>query len=185
MITVERIEDWRGEAVIDADGEHLGKLEELYFDARRGEPLLAAIKPGMLSRHQRVAPVEGARVSRGYLRLAHRRAEIERGAEIGGADDIDAGMLERIESVFGVTFPDELELWSGTEIAARRAEAEEARRRADGLEREAQARLAEHESAKSQAEGAASGAEAAERAAAEARAAAIEARRHAENFGDV
>ncbi len=182
MITVERIEEWRGEAVIDSDGEPLGKLDELYFDARSGEPVLAAIKGGLLSRHSRVAPVEGASVSREYLRLAHPKQLIDDGAEIGGADDIDAPLLERIESVFGVTFPDELELWSATEMAERRAEAEEARQRADELEREAQARLSEHEAAKSQADGALSDAEAKERAAAQARAAAIEARRDADRF---
>lgn len=184
MIKVERLEEWRGESIIDADGESLGKLEELYFDARSGEPLLAAIKGGLLSRHSKVAPVEGASVSRGYLRLAHRKDLIDTGAEIGGPDDIDASLLERIESVFGVSFPDEVEVWSATEMVDRRAEAEEARRKAEELEREAEERLSEHEAAKEQADGAVSDAEEKERAAAEARAAAVEARRNAERLND-
>ena len=32
MIPVENITDWRGQDVVDPDGEKLGKLEQVYFD---------------------------------------------------------------------------------------------------------------------------------------------------------
>ena len=46
MIPVENITDWRGQDVLDAVGEKLGKLEEVYFDGETDEPTFAAVKSG-------------------------------------------------------------------------------------------------------------------------------------------
>jgi len=51
MLEVEHIEAWRGQEVHDTHGESLGKLDEVFFDARTGEPLLLSIKSGLLGRH--------------------------------------------------------------------------------------------------------------------------------------
>ena len=39
MIPVENIADWRGQEVVDPNGEKLGKLEEIYFDGESTPPL--------------------------------------------------------------------------------------------------------------------------------------------------
>ena len=40
MIPVENIADWRGQEVVDPNGEKLGKLEEVYFDGETDEPVV-------------------------------------------------------------------------------------------------------------------------------------------------
>lgn len=181
-INVERIEEWRGETVIDPGGEHLGKLEEVFFDAKRGDPLLVSVRSGRLGRKSRLVPIAGATVGRGYVRIVYGREQFEASAEIPGDSGLDEGTLQGVESSYGVKLPEELELWSASEMEAHRAEAEEARRRADELERAAQAKLTEREAARQQAVGAASQAEAAEREAEQAREAAVEARKQADRF---
>jgi hypothetical protein len=183
MITVERIEEWRGEPVVDSAGEQLGKLDEIYFDTGSGQALLLSLRSGLLGRHSRLAPIDGAAVSRTYLRLAFTREQVESSAELNGEGTIDDAVLEGLESSYGVKLPDELELWSASEMEQRRIEARAAKERADALEQEAQAKLAEHETAREQAAGAASSADAAERAAAEAREAAVKARQDADRLG--
>jgi sporulation protein YlmC with PRC-barrel domain len=182
MITVEQIEQWQGEPVLDSDGEQLGKVADVFYDAGSGEPVLLAVKSGLLGRHSRLVPLDGASVGRGHVRVAHTQAQVEGSGDAGEDGAIDEATLERLESAYGVKFAANVELWSATEMEARRVEAQDARRRADELEREAHVKLAEHEAAKQHAEGATSNAEAAERAAAKAREAALEARRQAERY---
>lgn len=182
MINVERIEEWRGETVIDASGEQLGKLDEVYFDAKRGDALLVAVRSGVFGRRARLAPIAGASVGRAYLRLAHSKQQFDASAETGSEGGLDEGALDAVESSYGVKLPEELELWSASEMEAHRAEAEEIRRRADELERQAQAKLAARDAAREQAQGAATSAEAAERDAEQAREAAVAAREQANRF---
>jgi PRC-barrel domain len=64
---IERIEDWIGRDVLDADGNKLGKLKEVYFrgdDAEIGE-----VKPGVLTRKRLFVPLAGAAATRDSLRV--------------------------------------------------------------------------------------------------------------------
>jgi sporulation protein YlmC with PRC-barrel domain len=183
MTGVERIEEWRGEAVIDADGEQLGKLEDVYFDSASGEPLLVSVRSGgLLGRKVRLAPLEGATLGRNHVRIAGSKAQFELGPEIPGSGPFDPAALSVVEEAFEVRLPDQLELWSASELEAHRANADEARRRADELEGTAQERLAERDAARARLKLATEEAEQAERAAEEARAAAVEARRVADSY---
>ena len=69
MPTVESIESWRGQDVLDSAGEKAGRLEELYYDAAGDEPVLISIKHGRLGHQVKLAPLSGAAVSRDYVRL--------------------------------------------------------------------------------------------------------------------
>jgi sporulation protein YlmC with PRC-barrel domain len=182
MAGVERIEDWRGEQVIDADGEHLGKVEEIFFEAGSGEPLLLSIRSGMLGRKLRLAPLAGSTIGKNHIRIAARKAQFARAPEIPDDRPLDANVLAAVESAYGIALPEQLELWSATELEAYRAEADEARRRADELEERAKERIAERDLARARLQAATEEAEAAERAAEEAREAAVEARRIADGY---
>jgi PRC-barrel domain len=182
MTQVERIEEWRGEPVIDPDGEQVGKLDEVFYDAVSGDPLLLAVKSGMLRSHSRLVPLAGATVGRSYLRVAFKKDVIEGAVEMPEASAVDSATIDGIESTYGVVLPDELELWSASEMQTRRAEAEAARQRAEQLERDAAAKLAQSQAAKEQADDAASDAHAAGREAERAQREAAEARSDAGKY---
>jgi hypothetical protein len=46
MPTLERIENWRGQDVLDGSGEKAGRLDEVYYDATGHEPILLSVKHG-------------------------------------------------------------------------------------------------------------------------------------------
>ncbi len=64
MIPVENITDWRGQDVLDAVGDKLGKLEEIYFDGETDEPVFAAVKSGTFSKSLTLVPLGKASVGR-------------------------------------------------------------------------------------------------------------------------
>jgi hypothetical protein len=182
MADVERIEEWRGEPVLDAEGEQLGKVEEVYFDAGSGEGLLISVRSGMFGRKLRLAPLAGATLGKSHLRLAATKAQFEDAPEVAGDRPFGADALAAVESAYGVSLPERLELWSATELDAYRAEAEQARRRADELEAQARERLAERDAARARLQRANEEAEEAEREAERAREAAMQARRAADGY---
>jgi sporulation protein YlmC with PRC-barrel domain len=182
MAGVERIEDWRGEQVIDADGEQLGKVEEIFFEAGSGEPLLLSIRSGLLGRKLRLAPLAGATLGKSHVRLAANKEQFERAPEIPGDRPLDGEVLAAVESAYEITLPEQLELWSATELDAYRAEAEQARRRADELEAHAKELIAERDAARQRLAAVTEEAEAADRAAEQARQEAVEARRVADGY---
>ena len=69
MPTLERIESWRGQDVLDDAGQKAGRLEEVYYDAGGHDPVVISIKHGMLGRQVQLVPVADAVLSRDYLRL--------------------------------------------------------------------------------------------------------------------
>lgn len=78
MIPVESILEWRGQDVLDAVGEKLGKLEEVYFDGETDEPVFAAVKSGLLSKSLTLVPLARASVGREYVRVDRAKVEFKK-----------------------------------------------------------------------------------------------------------
>jgi hypothetical protein len=78
MIPVENITDWRGQDVLDAVGEKLGKLEEIYFDGETDAPVFAAVKSGRLSKSLTLVPLGDASVGREYVRVNRAKGEFKK-----------------------------------------------------------------------------------------------------------
>jgi hypothetical protein len=78
MIGVENIMDWRGQDVLDAVGEKLGKLEEIYFDGETDEPVFAAVKSGLVSKSLTLVPLAKASVMRDFVRVDHTKGSFKK-----------------------------------------------------------------------------------------------------------
>lgn len=180
MIAAERIEDWRGADVRDPADASLGKLQEVFLDGPTGTPILFAIKSGLLGRHYKMIPADGASVGPGYVRVNHEKAAIDASPDSDREQTPDAAMLDEIGKAYGLRFSEKVRLESATAADARRAAAEEARQRAEQLEAEAAEKAAAHKAARSRSEGASAEAERAECEAREAEEAARRAREEAE-----
>jgi hypothetical protein len=182
---VERIDEWRGQTVHDADGERIGKLDEVYYDRDSGEPVLLSIKSGLLGRRATLVPVAGASVGRDYVRVPHggeqlKRAQGNRPGQVLGAEE-----TRGVADIYGLELPGGAELESASLIEQRRAAEVEARRRADELEQEAYEKADEVKEAHRRADEAARRAGEAEREGELARQAALKARRVAEPREDI
>ncbi len=182
MIEAEHFEQWRGHQVVDPGGDQLGKLDQVYFDSASGDPVLISVKSGLLGRSSKLVALDGATVGVDYVRVAHSKESV------GGAPDAtadrapDPDELSALGATYGLRFSDQLKLQSADEIAAHRAAAEAARRRAAELDADARAKSERHDAAAQRAQGAAADADQARRDAEQAERAAREAREQAEKF---
>ena len=71
MVHAEDSSAWRGQLVIDPDGEQVGKLDDVLFDVGSGTSLLLSVKSGLLGRRTTLIPVEGATVGPDSVRVTY------------------------------------------------------------------------------------------------------------------
>lgn len=173
MPTVESIESWRGQDVLDSAGEKAGRLEEVYYDAAGDEPVLISIKHGRLGHQVKLAPLSDAAVSRDYVRLPFTGEQLGGAPDVTVGDELTAEQGAAVCALFAV--PQSSGPLVGASLLARRNdEAEQARRRADELELTAEDRKREAEEARHRAGAASEEAHAAQRAREQAEAAAAD-----------
>jgi len=182
VITIENIEDWRGQRVLDPADEQLGKLEDIYFDRDSGTPLLALVKSGLMGRRAKLIPLDGATVGRDHVRLVHGKEAVD--AAPDAPDEApDHAELDKVAAAYGLKFSDRVTLETADQ-AARRAEAQAARDRADQLSITAREKIAARDAAQRRAQNAGEDATQAEREAEEAREAALQAREEAQRYDE-
>ena len=152
MFEVERIEEWRGQAVVDPNGDKIGKLEELYTDLDSGEPGIGCVKTGLFGRHLSLVPLTDASLGRDYVRLPYTKDQVrdapraEPGGQLTRADEValfEHYGLEPPPAAEGG--PRHLRYETPEAEQQRRAAAEEARARAAFLEGEAERKQMEAE----------------------------------------
>jgi len=175
MPSVERIESWHGQDVLDDAGQKTGRLEEVYYDAGGQDPVIISIKHGVLGRQVQLVPVADAVLSRDSLRLPFSGEKIGQSPSISAEGELNAEQVAAVAALFNVTLSSSGPLYSATLLESRRSEAEAAQRRAKELEREAADRKEEAEEARRRAGAAAEEAHAAQRARERAEAAASDA----------
>ena len=174
MPTVEAIESWRGQDVLDNDGEKVGRLEEVYYDAAGREPVLVSIKRGRLGHQVKLVPLSDVAVSRDYIRLPFSGDQIGGSPDVTVGDELTAEQCAAVCALFAVSDAPDGPLISSALLAQRTDDADEARRRADAAALTAENRQQEAEAAGLRAGAAAVVARAAQRAREQAEAAAPE-----------
>ena len=79
--------EWRGRILNDANGERIGKLEEVYFDIDTDEAQFGTVKEGLFGRHLTFVPLVGATVGPDNLQVAATVAEVKDAPNIALAGD--------------------------------------------------------------------------------------------------
>src|SRR5690242_16780000 len=100
IIPVENLADWRAQDVVDLDGEKLGSLEHVFYDAEVDGPAFAAVKTGTIGKRLTLVPLRGAKVGRTYLRVAGGKAGFKDAPSFPTDAELSAEDEERVYSYF-------------------------------------------------------------------------------------
>ncbi len=71
------LSEWRGRLLNDANGERIGRLEDVYFDIDTDEAQFGTVKEGLFGRHLTFVPLVGATVGPDKLQVATTVAEVK------------------------------------------------------------------------------------------------------------
>jgi sporulation protein YlmC with PRC-barrel domain len=63
MQTLQDVQTWRGMKMVDADGEKIGTIEDVFLDRQTGEPAWAAVKTGLFGLKHTLVPIRDAEVT--------------------------------------------------------------------------------------------------------------------------
>jgi hypothetical protein len=104
MIVVEDIKEWRGQDVVDAQGQKLGKLEEIYYDTETDRPAFAAVKSGTLSKHLTLLPLAGATVGRDHLSVSAGKEQFKQAPSFPTDVDLSADDEQQAYAFYGLEY---------------------------------------------------------------------------------
>lgn len=100
----EDITAWRGQDVLDPDGEKLGKLEELYYDGETDTPMFIAVKSGLVGKKLTLIPLAGATVSPDYVRVAHTKKTVKDAPSFGTDTELTVDDETTVYAGWGVPY---------------------------------------------------------------------------------
>jgi hypothetical protein len=141
-LTVEQISEWLGQEVVDAEGEPLGKLEDVYYARGQAEPQLALVKSSLFGRKQTIVPLQGASVGREHVRVAYTSEQIAQAdgaAQLEPNETLEGAGAQRLARAYDLQLGAQ-GLDSANALEQRHAAAQEAESRAAKLEAEARER---------------------------------------------
>jgi hypothetical protein len=139
MVEIEQIEEWKGQDVVDRDGEKIGKLEDVYFEAGSRDAVFGCVKSGMFGRRHLLVPLAGASVSRDHVRVAYSQEQVKDGPQTEPGATLEAAMEQELAHHYGIALSDlpvggDPRYESASARAEREARAREATQRAEELE---------------------------------------------------
>ena len=87
--------DWRGREIVDAEGDKVGTLEELFRDEDTDQPEWAVVRTGMFGTKLSFIPIQGAEPAGEDVRVPFSKAQIKDAPRI---DDSDGQLSQQEEA---------------------------------------------------------------------------------------
>jgi len=95
--------EWRGRDVIDAEGDKIGFLEEIYLDTDTGEPEWATVNTGLLKSSSFV-PLAQAEPARGRIIVPYGKDQVKDAPWIDAEGDLSEEEEQRLYSHYGIDY---------------------------------------------------------------------------------
>lgn len=77
MAQVQNLSEWRGQTLVDRDGDKIGKLEEIYVDTSNDQPQFGSVKQGALGRKLTFVPLVDATVGRDEIQISFSKEQVK------------------------------------------------------------------------------------------------------------
>jgi uncharacterized protein YrrD len=95
------VHDWHELDVISRDGEHVGKLVDVYVTKDTGEPEFLLVSSGLLGHHLALVPAEGATRMDERIQVTADKATIESAPKVRADDDLSTDEEKRLFDHYG------------------------------------------------------------------------------------
>ncbi len=76
------VAEWNGKMIVDANGEKIGKLQDVYVDVETDEPQFATVKEGFIDRHLTFVPLRGIQVGPDDLQVTVTKEQVRSAPDI-------------------------------------------------------------------------------------------------------
>jgi uncharacterized protein (TIGR02271 family) len=107
MATLQDVESWRGRTLVDADGDKIGSIDDIYLDRQNGEPEWLAVKTGLLGRNVSFVPIRDADLSGDEVRVAHAKDTVKDAPNVDPDGELSPEEERRLYEHYGRSDYDE------------------------------------------------------------------------------
>jgi uncharacterized protein (TIGR02271 family) len=76
-MTVQETTSWRGRTAVDANGDKIGTIEEIYLDTETSQPEWLAVRTGLFGTHVSFVPLAQAREESGDVRVPFEKSQVK------------------------------------------------------------------------------------------------------------
>jgi sporulation protein YlmC with PRC-barrel domain len=111
MQTLQDVQTWRGKKMVDADGDKVGTVEDIFLDRHTGEPAWAAVKTGLFGHKHTLVPIRDAQVTDGdEVRVPLQKAQVKEAPQIDPEGELTSDEERKLWEHYGHSDYDE---WRG------------------------------------------------------------------------
>jgi sporulation protein YlmC with PRC-barrel domain len=111
MQTLEDVKTWVGRTMVDADGDKIGKVENIFMDRQTGEPEWAAVKTGLFGLKHSLVPIRDAEpTGDDQIRVPFQKEQVKDAPRVDPDDDLSPEEERRLWEHYGRSDYDE---WQG------------------------------------------------------------------------
>lgn len=103
QLTMNRLQELRGEPVYDSGGKKIGKVEGIYHDWQTGEPEWIALGAGFFGKKRLLVPVRGASADGDGVSVPYSKDKVQDSPEFD-SDEIDEQTEARLASHYGLGY---------------------------------------------------------------------------------
>jgi sporulation protein YlmC with PRC-barrel domain len=104
MSGLSNVGDWRGHDVFTTDGDKLGKLEDVYYDADTNDPSMLCVKTGMLSHNQVLVPARDVVATPDRLTVAWPHDDLDGAPTTSPGEELTAEDEQRVFRHYGMEY---------------------------------------------------------------------------------
>jgi sporulation protein YlmC with PRC-barrel domain len=116
MRTLEDVKTWRGMTMVDADGDKIGTIEEIYLDRQTGEPEWASVKTGLFGLKSSFVPIGAADVTgENQVRVPFQKEQVKDAPKVDAEGELSPEEERRLYEYYGRSDYDE---WQGDDRTA-------------------------------------------------------------------
>src|SRR4051794_34665462 len=103
-VPVESLAEWRGADVLDKEGDKLGKLDDVYYDAETDLPAFVTVKAGVFGKHLKLVPLAGATAGRAHVRVIFTKDDLKSAPKIDPGVEITSEQEAETYRTYGIEY---------------------------------------------------------------------------------
>ena len=104
MPTTQEVLNWRGQDVVDRNGEKIGKIEEIYLDQETDAPEWALVNTGLFGSKSTFVPIANATPGDDGVRVPFEKSHVKDAPGIDASGELSQQEEEQLYSYYGMDY---------------------------------------------------------------------------------
>jgi uncharacterized protein (TIGR02271 family) len=113
-MSTQNVTEWRGQELLDNDGDKIGKIEEIYLDTETNEPEWALVKTGLFGGKGTFVPLSQANPSGDGIRVPFEKSHVKDAPNIDPDGELSHAEERRLYEHYGMGYDSTSGSGSGT-----------------------------------------------------------------------